>query len=129
MRLLSRKHRKALCGAKVLALGVAYKNDIDDCRESPAIRVLKLLREEGAEVTYFDPWVAQYKEDGQVYYSEKELTPELVQAADLVIVNLETTLTRTDRRSQQCGLCHGAEECQGCFRHQKRDAQAQRFRR
>ena len=86
MRLLSRKHRKALCGAKVLALGVAYKNDIDDCRESPAIRVLKLLREEGAEVTYFDPWVAQYKEDGQVYYSEKELTPELVQAADLVIV-------------------------------------------
>ena len=86
MRLLSRKHRKALCGAKVLALGVAYKNDIDDCRESPAIRVLKLLREEGAEVTYFDPWVAQYKEDGQVYYSEKELTPELIQAADLVIV-------------------------------------------
>ena len=86
MRLLSRKHRKALCGAKVLALGVAYKNDIDDCRESPAIRVLKLLREEGAEVTYFDPWVAQYKEDGQVYYSEKELTPELIQAADLVVV-------------------------------------------
>ena len=86
MRLLSRKHRKALCGAKVLALGVAYKNDIDDCRESPAIRVLKLLREEGAEVTYFDPWVSQYKEDGQVYFSEKELTPELVQAADLVIV-------------------------------------------
>ena len=86
MRLLSRKHRKALCGAKVLALGVAYKNDIDDCRESPAIRVLKLLREEGAEVTYFDPWVSQYKEDGQVYFSEKELTPELVQTADLVMV-------------------------------------------
>ena len=86
LRLLSRKHRKALCGAKVLALGVAYKNDIDDCRESPAIRVLKLLREEGAEVTYFDPWVSQYKEAGQIYSSEKELTPELVQAADLVIV-------------------------------------------
>ena len=48
--------------------------------------MLKLLREEGAEVTYFDPWVAQYKEDGQVYYSEKELTPELIQAADLVVV-------------------------------------------
>ena len=37
-------------------------------------------------MTYFDPWVAQYKEDGQVYYSEKELTPELIQAADLVVV-------------------------------------------
>ena len=104
MRLLSRKHRKALCGAKVLALGVAYKNDIDDCRESPAIRVLKLLREEGAEVTYFDPWVAQYKEDGQVYYSEKELTPELVQAADLVIVtaghnNVDYTMVQKNAKA------------------------------
>lgn len=86
MRLLSRKQRKALCGAKVLALGVAYKNDIDDCRESPAIRVLELLREEGAEVVYYDPWVAQYKENGQVYHSEKELTPELLQSVDLVMV-------------------------------------------
>ena len=44
-------------GAKVLVLGVAYKQDIDDYRESPALRVIEELEKEGAVVTYFDPCV------------------------------------------------------------------------
>ncbi|MGO9167716.1 MAG: UDP binding domain-containing protein, partial [Candidatus Sulfotelmatobacter sp.] len=54
-RALSRQ-RKALNGAKVLVLGVAYKKDIDDLRESPALTIIELLQKDGAEVSYNDPY-------------------------------------------------------------------------
>ncbi len=86
MRLLNRQ-KKALNGAKVLLLGVAYKNDIDDCRESPAIHIYKLLKEAGAEVAYYDPWVRQFKNmHGQSGKSIPELTPDVVAAQDLIMV-------------------------------------------
>src|SRR5437588_6650808 len=50
------KHKKALTGSKVLVLGVAYKKDIDDLRESPALTVIERLQHEGAEVSYNDPY-------------------------------------------------------------------------
>jgi UDP-N-acetyl-D-glucosamine dehydrogenase len=50
------QHKKALNGAKVLVLGVAYKKDIDDLRESPSLTIIELLRKEGAEVSYHDPY-------------------------------------------------------------------------
>jgi UDP-N-acetyl-D-glucosamine dehydrogenase len=50
------RHRKALNGARVIILGMAYKKDIDDLRESPALTIIELLREEGAEVFYNDPY-------------------------------------------------------------------------
>ena len=81
------EHGKAINGAKVLMLGVSYKNDIDDFRESPAIRVMKELKKVGAEVEYYDPWVPEFK--NMYGLSEKglrELTPEIVQSADLVMV-------------------------------------------
>jgi UDP-N-acetyl-D-glucosamine dehydrogenase len=49
-------HRKALNGAKVLVLGIAYKKDIDDLRESPALTIIELLKKSGAEVSYNDPY-------------------------------------------------------------------------
>ena len=49
-------HRKALNGSKVLILGVAYKKDIDDLRESPALTIIELLQKEGSEVSYNDPF-------------------------------------------------------------------------
>jgi UDP-N-acetyl-D-glucosamine dehydrogenase len=49
-------HRKSLNGARVLILGVAYKRDIDDLRESPALTIIELLQKEGAEVSYHDPY-------------------------------------------------------------------------
>ncbi len=48
---------KAMMGSKVLVLGVAYKQDIDDYRESPALRVIERLEARGTEVSYYDPWV------------------------------------------------------------------------
>jgi UDP-N-acetyl-D-glucosamine dehydrogenase len=51
---------KALNGAKILAIGIAYKPDVDDMRESPAVEVMELLREWGADVAYSDPWVPTF---------------------------------------------------------------------
>ena len=55
---------KSLNGARVLVLGVAYKADIDDLRESPALKVIRLLREHGADVDYHDPYCAELPEFG-----------------------------------------------------------------
>ena len=86
MHILNR-HRKAINGAKILMLGVSYKNDIDDYRESPAIRVMKELRKVGADVEYYDPWVPKFRNMyGQSGESLEELTPESVKAFDLVMV-------------------------------------------
>ena len=76
---------KAVQGASVLVLGVAYKRDIEDIRESPALDIIRLLEGQGAEVTYFDPHVPRFREDGHEFRSV-ELTPERVAAADCVMV-------------------------------------------
>ncbi len=86
MHILNR-HEKAINGAKVLMLGVAYKNDIDDYRESPAIRIYKELKKVGADVSFYDPWVPEFRNMyGESGESIKALTPEAVSAADLVMV-------------------------------------------
>ncbi len=58
------QHEKALKGSKVLLLGVAYKSDIDDTRESPALKLIELLQGEGADVSYHDPFVPELEEQG-----------------------------------------------------------------
>jgi nucleotide sugar dehydrogenase len=71
--------------SKVLVLGVSYKRDLGDYRESPAIEVIKLLQGEGAEVVYHDPYVAKFEEHG-LAMTGVELTPELVASQDLVVI-------------------------------------------
>jgi UDP-N-acetyl-D-glucosamine dehydrogenase len=76
---------KAIQGSRVLVLGAAYKPDIDDLRESPAIDVIGLLHQKGAEVEYHDPYVPQLTEDGMVL----ESVPDLMEAAgraDCVVI-------------------------------------------
>lgn len=85
------RHKKAINGSKVLVLGVAYKQDIDDYRESPAISVIEELLKVGAEVVYFDPWVKSFREGALQMQSEPALTKELVQGADLVMVTTAHT--------------------------------------
>lgn len=87
MRILN-NHKKAVNGAKILVLGVAYKNDIDDYRESPAIRVVEKLLEVGANVTYYDPWIASFKKGDLEMTGEKALTSELVENVDLVMITV-----------------------------------------
>lgn len=84
--ILNRRFKKSLNGSKILVLGVAYKQDIDDYRESPAIRVIENLQKEGADTVFYDPYIPKFREHGKVYEGEKELTAELVESADLVII-------------------------------------------
>ena len=77
---------KSLKGSRVLVLGAAYKADIDDCRESPAIRVINVLRKKGAEVIFFDPYVPEYIDNGTTYKGEKALTEELLRSADITVI-------------------------------------------
>jgi UDP-N-acetyl-D-glucosamine dehydrogenase len=77
--------RKAVNGSRVLVLGVAYKRDIDDVRESPALDVMRLLEEQGAHVVYHDPYVARFHDEGQVW-SSVALTQAELQAADAVVI-------------------------------------------
>ena len=80
------RHHKSLNGSKALVLGVAYKQDIADYRVSPAVRVVNVLKKEGVTVDYYDPWVPKYIDNGQEFKSLKELTPEVVQSYDFVMV-------------------------------------------
>ena len=80
------RHRKPLNGSKILILGVAYKNDIDDYRESPALKVIENFEKQGSEVTFFDPYIAEYKFKGQKHQGLTELTIETVGQYDLVVI-------------------------------------------
>jgi UDP-N-acetyl-D-glucosamine dehydrogenase len=86
---------KSVKGAKILILGVAYKKDIDDMRESPALSVIDLLRSRGAEVVYHDAFVEEVTfdhaytiGDGDPLYNQ-ELTDELLQSTDCVVICTE----------------------------------------
>jgi len=76
---------KAVRGASVLVLGVAYKRDIDDIRESPALDIIRLLDGQGARVSYHDPHVPVFAEDGHEFRSVP-LDPESVAAADCIMI-------------------------------------------
>jgi UDP-N-acetyl-D-glucosamine dehydrogenase len=76
---------KAIKGAKVLVVGVAYKKDIEDLRESPALDILVLLHQYGADVDYHDPYVAKFSEGGYDYRSVP-LTEATLRAADAVLI-------------------------------------------
>ena len=77
--------RKSARGSRVLVLGVAYKRDIDDVRESPALDVIRLLEQRGAHVEFHDPFVLEFREDG---HSRKgvELSDEMLRWADAIVI-------------------------------------------
>lgn len=79
---------KKIKGAKVLVLGVAYKSDIDDVRESPAVKVVELLRQRGIRVSYHDPYIPVYPSGrkGDLGLSSRKLTASLLKSADAVMI-------------------------------------------
>jgi UDP-N-acetyl-D-glucosamine dehydrogenase len=82
--------RKPVNGSRILVMGVAYKRDIDDVRESPALDVIRLLQERGAEVDFHDPHVAVIRESGRDMRSV-ELTDEAIRSADAVVIVTDHT--------------------------------------
>ena len=85
------RDKKSLNGSKVLVLGAAYKQDIDDYRESPAVRVMEEFRKTGALVDYYDPYVPKYRDAGVWYEGIPALTPEAVKGYDLVCITTAHT--------------------------------------
>jgi len=78
--------RRSVRGARILILGVAYKKDVGDVRESPALDVIKLLADRGAEIRYNDPHAFEVVVDGGQRYRSVPLDGEELEAADLVII-------------------------------------------
>ena len=88
------RYKKALNGARVLMLGMAYKQDIDDYRESPAVRVMEEFHKTGAQTDYYDPYIPKLRHNGQWYTGLEALTADVVKGYDLVIIT--TAHTKVD---------------------------------
>jgi len=80
------KHKKALNGSKILILGVAYKQDIDDYRESPALKVIDNFKKEGSIVDYYDPYIFEYKYKDNVKKGLREINERILKNYDLVVI-------------------------------------------
>lgn len=80
--------RKPISGSRILILGVAYKRDVDDVRESPALEITHRLLRLGADVSYHDPYVPDYPEGrkGALGIHSVDLTPEVLQQSDAVLI-------------------------------------------
>ena len=101
-RILNR-NKKPLNGSRVLLLGVAYKQDIDDYRESPAVLVVEKLQQRGALVDYYDPFVPRYWHGGQWFQRLEMLDKETVRQYDLVVITTAHTKVDYDMVSS-CGV-------------------------
>jgi UDP-N-acetyl-D-glucosamine dehydrogenase len=82
---------RLLNGSAILILGVAYKRDVADYRESPALKVIDELEKEGAQVSYYDPHVSEYTRHGRTYQSLPVLTAEALSKSELVIITTSHT--------------------------------------
>ena len=85
------RFKKSVNGSKILVLGVAYKQDIDDYRESPAIEVINELEKLGAIVEFYDPYIPEYKEHGKIKKGYAELNDNILRSVDLVVVTTAHT--------------------------------------
>ncbi|RKD21943.1 UDP-N-acetyl-D-glucosamine dehydrogenase [Caminicella sporogenes DSM 14501] len=88
------RFKKPLNGSKILILGVAYKQDIDDYRESPALKVIEKFEREGCIVDFYDPYINEYKFKGKIKHGIEELTKNTLQNVDLVVIT--TAHTKVD---------------------------------
>lgn len=80
------KDKKPLNGSKILLIGVAYKQDIDDYRESPALKIIKMLKERRAQIEYFDSFIKECSVNGVRICSIPELKAGVIESQDLVII-------------------------------------------
>lgn len=85
------QYKKPLNGSKVLVLGVAYKQDIDDYRESPALKVIEEFKKKGSEVEFYDPYIAEYRYQGEKYKGLDKFDADVVASYDLICITAAHT--------------------------------------
>ena len=78
--------KKPLNGAKVLVLGIAYKNDIDDYRESPALKIIDIFKASGADTDYYDPYISEYRYMGSTVKGIEKISGEIISVYDIVVI-------------------------------------------
>ena len=123
-------NERSVKGAKILILGVAYKKDIDDMRESPALSVIDLLRSRGAEVVYHDDFVAEVTFDHAYTIGDgeplcnQELTDELLSSADCVVICTEHSGVDYNR---VCELSKVIVDTRNALKEEMRDASKARI--
>ncbi|MFQ3631320.1 nucleotide sugar dehydrogenase [Roseiflexus sp.] len=108
---------RAVKGSRVLVLGVAYKRDVDDVRESPALDIIHLLHEKGALVTYHDPLVPEVQVEHLSLHSEPDLEAA-IEAADCVIIVTDHSAYDWRRVAQRAGR---VVDTRGVLRHLAND--------
>jgi len=85
-KVISLRFKKSLNGAKILLLGVAYKKDISDLRESPALEIITKLEEEKVTISYYDPFIPKFIHNGKEYRSLKKITKDEIRSKDIIII-------------------------------------------
>jgi UDP-N-acetyl-D-glucosamine dehydrogenase len=110
--------KKALNGSKVLVLGIAYKKDIDDLRESPALDIIELLEQKGCEVSYHDPYCPTAKMDGKTMQS---VPFERLESYDCVVI--ATDHSKVDYK-QVAAKAKLVVDTRNALKHVKHDAKA-----
>lgn len=85
------RFQKSLSGSRIFVLGVAYKQDIDDYRESPALRVIEELEKMNSIISFYDPYISEYEYGGILHQGEQALTADLIGMADLIVVTTAHT--------------------------------------
>ena len=91
------RFKKSINGSRLLLLGMAYKKNIDDVRESPALDVMRLLENQGAEIDYFDPFVPKIQWNGDTRHGLEQISDAIVNTYDAVVIL--TAHTQLDYKS------------------------------
>lgn len=90
-KVLSLRFKKSLNGAKILLLGVAYKKDISDLRESPVLEIITKLEEEKVILSYYDPYIPEFIHNGKEYKSIKKVTEKEIISKDIIVITTDHT--------------------------------------
>jgi len=98
------RHKKALNGSTILFLGVAYKPDIDDPRESPALLVMEQVARKGANVIFHDPYIPEVTDDHGHTWVGVQLTDEILEKADCVVFTTNHACFDVDRIVEKAQL-------------------------
>jgi UDP-N-acetyl-D-glucosamine dehydrogenase len=98
------RYKKPLNGSTILFLGVAYKPDIDDARESPALLLMELVAHKGAKILYHDPYISEVTDDNGNHYVGSALSDELIRKVDCVVFTTNHSCFNVDHIVEQAQL-------------------------
>ena len=96
-------HKKTIEKSKILILGVAYKKDVDDLRESSAIKIIHLLQKKGAKLMYHDPYIPEINVE-KIYLKSVNLSDNLLQNSDCVLITTDHSYLDYKKIAQKAKL-------------------------